>query len=82
MRGIPADYYPDDLEPVPSLAELAAKGLARVIERNKDGKATIVVPSPEGQALIYATMSRNAERMRANHERRNHEGVREEHGGA
>lgn len=66
-RGLPPDYYPADLEPVPSVPELASMGLARVVERTRDGKPSVYSVTPDGTAMINAIMTRNAERMRARH---------------
>lgn len=62
MKGVPDSYYPDDLEPVPTMHDLVKMGLASVLERNTKGEATVVRASPEGQQLIYDAMSRNATR--------------------
>jgi hypothetical protein len=74
LRGIPADYDPDDLEPVPTLRQLHTKGLASVLERTTKGEPSILRPTPEGQQLIYDAMARNAERVK----RRHHAGIRED----
>jgi len=49
----------DDLEHVPTLPELARRGLAHAVPPGTHYRAT-----PEGQALIYAAMKRNADRLR------------------
>lgn len=51
-----------ELEHVPTVLELAARGLARPV----DGSAYRL--EPEGQELIYAAMRRNAERLKADPE--------------
>lgn len=48
-------------EPVPTVAELAARGLAKDISRTSTPSYRI---SPEGQQLIYDTQRRNALRAR------------------
>lgn len=64
LRGIPPEYYPDDLEPVPTLPELAKMGLASVLERTTKGDPTVFRVHPDGQALIYKIMASNAEKKR------------------
>ncbi|WP_448812075.1 hypothetical protein [Agromyces bauzanensis] len=64
-RGLPADFYPPDLEHVPTVSELALQGLARVQVTNAGGDPKLVTILPEGQRLINEAMHRNAERMRA-----------------
>jgi len=59
--GLAADFYPPDLEHVPTIAELAKRGLAR----NEAKSGTRFRVSPEGQKLIYDAMERNAARCRA-----------------
>lgn len=61
--GEPAWQHPE-LERVPTVPELASRGLAFPAS----GGAYRI--EPEGQALIYAAMSRNAERLKADPELR------------
>jgi hypothetical protein len=61
-RGVPADYYPPDLEHVPTAHELVREGLATVETGKGDPK--VVRIKPEGYDLINQAMTRNAERMR------------------
>lgn len=78
VRGVPDDYYPDDLEEVPTASALAKQKLAVVLERNGKGEVTVARPTPEGQALIYEIMARNSERTRAAHERRQREAAQDD----
>ncbi|MFA8415120.1 hypothetical protein ACEPTV_33280, partial [Burkholderia pseudomallei] len=57
-------------EPVPTVAELAARGLARLEPPRKKGGVSAYRISPEGEAILRDTMRRNAERMRAWDEQR------------
>lgn len=59
----PAPQHPE-LEHVPTVLELAARGLARPV----DGSAYRL--EPEGQELIHAAMKRNADRVKADPELR------------
>ena len=51
---------PVALVPVPTCAELALRGLAEVVERNKKGEATIYKIKSEGFTAIYDAMKHNA----------------------
>lgn len=55
-----------ELEHVPTVPELYAKGLAVVMvwTDGKDKKPTHYRLKPEGQQMIYDTMRRNAERLK------------------
>src|SRR4051812_45166415 len=55
---------PPDLEPVPTLAELAAQGLARQEVDPRNGTRYYRV-SAEGQTILSDSMARNAARSRA-----------------
>lgn len=59
-----------ELEPVPTVEALERQGLAEVAERNKSRAPTHYKLKPEGQALIYDTMKRNAAKWRAFNERK------------
>lgn len=70
MAHITDGLYPPDHEPVPTVPELARKGLAKPVtatyvdragEVKKDTRYQV---SDEGQQLIYDAMKRNAERGR------------------
>lgn len=65
VNGIPADFHAPDLEPVPTLVELHARGLAEVVGRNGKKEPSHYRATPEGEALIRDAMRRNAERGRA-----------------
>lgn len=65
VKGIPDEQEPPDLEPVPTVAELASSGLAIVIERTTKGVPSVFRLKPEGQQIINEAMARNAERRRA-----------------
>lgn len=68
MRRDPtAGLYPPGYEPVPTLPDLVARGLATVVPdpTGRRGPGTFYRPTPEGEALLRDTMRRNAERMRA-----------------
>lgn len=69
-RGLPPDYFPDDLEHVPTVPELVTMGLARVVDRNRSGDAAVYTISPDGVALLDAIQARNAQRMIAHLKRR------------
>jgi len=64
-RGLPSDYYPPDLEPVPRVADLAKLGEAVVLQRDAKGEPSIFRLLPAGTARLGAVMRRNAERCRA-----------------
>lgn len=66
--GLPTDFYPPDLEHVPTCPELVRQGLARVQLTNAGGDPSLVTVLPEGQRLINGALARNAERMRRWHE--------------
>lgn len=57
---------PDALIPVPSLAELAVRGLADVLERNKKGEPTIYAIKPQGFDTMYSAMKHNATLLKNN----------------
>lgn len=50
---------------IPTLAELAAQGLADVVERNKKGEAVVYRLKPEGQNAVYSAMKHNATLVKA-----------------
>ncbi len=62
-RGVPADYFPPDLEHVPTAHELVYQGLATVEVASKGGHKVVRI-KPEGYELINQAMTRNAARMR------------------
>lgn len=57
-----------EYEHVPTLPELAVKGLAHVVTRTDKGEPTHYRATAEGQALIDTIMHRNAEFLRAHPE--------------
>lgn len=71
--GVTAGVHPPDLEHVPTVAELAKRGLAHLRQRTYRETETFGKPktdtryeiTPEGQQLILDAMKRNAERGRA-----------------
>lgn len=63
-KGLPDDYYPDDLEHVPTLPELAKMGLASVLERSTKGDPTVFRIHPDGTALLNRIMASNADKKR------------------
>lgn len=62
---VAAHLEPEDIEPVPTVPELAKKGLARVVVAGKTAETSTYSVSPEGYELIHAVMARNAARRRA-----------------
>jgi hypothetical protein len=64
VNGIPHDFHGPDMERVPTMADLHARGLATVVSRNAKGEPTHYRAEPEGQAIIHEAMRRNAERGR------------------
>lgn len=63
-KKVTAGLYPPDYEPVPTVLELAARGLARPAP-SKKGQSSAYRILPEGEAIPRDTMRRNAELMKA-----------------
>lgn len=55
---------PPDLLPVPTVADLVARKLARPVAHTAKGDGSHFQLSPAGQAEIFAAMSRNAAELR------------------